>query len=91
MSTARNVDYRLALATGFLNEAEQDFTLGRWRSCVDNAQLLTDYGDEASFTLPWDLFTQQTAEDALQAARRSLQSANALQNLVAAWRKEQSG
>lgn len=31
--------YRLRLARGFLQEAEQDFELRRWRSCVDNAQL----------------------------------------------------
>lgn len=149
MNTARSVDYRIALAAGFLQEAEQDLTLQRWRSCVDNAQLavensgkaalalfgiapkthdparqiavvlreqplpanirellhtmlpdllilgtethfLTDYGDEASYTLPWDIFTQQTADDALEAARRSVQSARTLQNLVAAWRREQS-
>ncbi len=34
------------------------------------AHFLTDYGDEATYTLPWDLFTEQTAEDALAAARR---------------------
>jgi HEPN domain-containing protein len=124
------VTYRLALAEGFLAEAEQDIDLKRWRSCVDNAQLtvenagkailasfgvapkthdparqvaalvrklplpediqqqirrilpdllalgttehfLTDYGDEATYTLPWDLFTQEAAQDALAAARRS--------------------
>ena len=150
MSTAKDIEYRIALAAGFLVEAEQDFTLERWRSCVDNAQLvvensgkaalalfgiapkthdparqiaavlreqslsasisqllhamlpdllilgteahfLTDYGDEASYTLPWDLFTRQTADDALQAARRSVQRARELQNLVALWRKEQNG
>ncbi len=109
------VQYRMRLAGGFLAEAEQDFDLARWRSCVDNAQLaaenagktvlalfgvvpkthdpaqqiaqilrnqdvpstirglmekmlpellalgsaehfLTDYGDEVSYKLPWDLF-----------------------------------
>lgn len=149
MSTSKDIEYRIALAAGFLTEAEQDFTLERWRSCVDNAQLavensgkaalalfgiapkthdparqiatvlreqtlpptvsellhamlpdllilgaethfLTDYGDEASYTLPWDLFTQQTAEDALQSARRSVQKAHTLQNLVRTWRQEQS-
>jgi len=141
------VDYRIALAAGFLTEAEQDFTLERWRSCVDNAQLtvensgkaalalfgivpkthdparqiaailreqelpanvrellramlpdllvlgteahfLTDYGDEASYTLPWDLFTRQTAEDALQSARRLVQMAHTLQDMIRAWRQE---
>lgn len=148
MSRSRDVDYRTALATGFLAESEQDFTLERWRSCVDNAQLavenagksalalfgiapkthdparqiaailrehdlpnkvsdllhtmlpdllvlgveahfLTDYGDESSYTLPWDLFTKQTATDALLSARRSVQTAQQLQNIVRAWRAEQ--
>ncbi|MBI4391496.1 MAG: HEPN domain-containing protein [candidate division NC10 bacterium] len=31
--------YRLRLARGFLQEAEQDYGLRRWRSCVDNAQM----------------------------------------------------
>ncbi len=148
MSASRDVTYRIALAAGFLAEAEQDFTLGRWRSWVDNAQFtvenagkaalalfgispkthdparqiagvlreqelpadvsellhamlpdllvlgtethfLTDYGDEATYTLPWDLFTRQTAEDALQSALRSVQKARALQETIQAWREEQ--
>lgn len=147
MSASRDVDYRIALTAGFLREAEQDFTLERWRSCVDNAQLavenagkaalalfgivpkthdparqiaavlreqelpaevsallhamlpdllvlgteahfLTDYGDEANYTLPWDLFTRQTAEDALQAARRLAQMVQTLQETIRAWRQE---
>jgi HEPN domain-containing protein len=135
----------MALAKGFLGEAEQDFELGRWRSCVDNAQLtvenagksalailgvaskthdparhiavilreqelppaakellqsmlpdllvlgaeahfLTDYGDEENYTLPWDLFTQQTAEDALLSARRAIRTADSLYELLTAWR-----
>ena len=148
MSRFKDVEYRTALAIGFLAEAEQDFTLERWRSCVDNAQLtvenagksalalfgiapkthdparqiaailreqdlpnkisgllhtmlpdllvlgveahfLTDYGDESNYTLPWDLFTKQTAMDALLSARRSVQTAQQLQNIVRAWRVEQ--
>ena len=141
MKASQDVAYRLALAEGFLKEAEQDFTLERWRSCVDHAQLavenagktalalfgiapkthdparqiaailreqslppqisellqtmlpdllvlgteahfLTDYGDETNYTLPWDLFTQETAESALQAAFRSVQSARLLQDMI---------
>ena len=148
MRASRDVAYRIALARGFLQEAEQDFTLERWRSCVDNAQLavenagkaalalfgivpkthdparqiavilheqdlpaevgdlldrmlpdlavlgtethfLTDYGDEANYTLPWDLFTKETAEDALQAARRLDEMAHTLHELIKAWREEQ--
>ena len=47
---------------------------------------LTDYGDEASYTLPWDLFTRQTADDALRSARRLLQAAQALPGMIRAWR-----
>ena len=149
MSTSRDVDYRIALAAGFLAESEQDFTLERWRSCVDNAQMvvenagkaalalfgiapkthdparqiasilrdqelpdhvsellramlpdllvlgtethfMTDYGDEASYTLPWDLFTQQTAEDALQSARYLVQTTHALQGVIRSWRQAQN-
>jgi hypothetical protein len=35
MSDPKDVAYRIALAEGFLAEAEQDFGLTRWRSCVD--------------------------------------------------------
>ena len=134
MKAREEVSYRLALADGFLAEAEQDITLERWRSCVDNAQLaventgkavlglfgvppkthdpareiaailrkknlseavqdilrrllpdlltlgstehfLTDYGDEATYTLPWDLFTKDSANEALESARRSVDAA----------------
>ncbi len=144
-----DVTYRLALAEGFLIEAEQDMELERWRSCVDNGQLavenagkavlmlfgaapkthdpahqvasilrtqalpdeiqeamrrmlpdllalgpaehfLTDYGDEATHTLPWDLFTRESAEDALAAARRSIQLAREIVAMTEAWRKEQN-
>lgn len=140
MNAPDEVAYRLALAKGFLAEAEQDMQLQRWRSCVDNAQLtvenvgksalalfsvapktheparqlaallrkesmpptiqrmlqellpdllalgadehfLTDCGDEATRTLPWDLFNHDSAADALGAARHSYALA---QELVAA-------
>jgi len=135
------VRYRLLLAEGFLAEAEQDFGLERWRSCVDNAQLatenagksvlagfgviskthdpaqqvakvlrsqdlsaalhdamermlpdllalgsaehfLTDYGDAASGKLPWDLFDRDAAANALEAARRSIESARGIVALL---------
>jgi HEPN domain-containing protein len=34
--------YRLKLATGFLQEASQDVALQRWRSAMDNAQLAVE-------------------------------------------------
>ena len=134
------IQYRMNLAEGFLKEAEQDFALERWRSCVDNSQIaaenagkavlaifgvvpkthdparqmaniirsrdpspelrelmekmlpdllalgsaehfLTDYGDEVSYKLPWELFDKAAARDALQAARGSLDSAKEIYQL----------
>ena len=43
--------YRLRLAEGFLREAEQDFTLERWRSCVDSAQLATENAGKSVLAL----------------------------------------
>ncbi len=130
-------EYRSLLASGFLKEAEQDFILERWRSCVDNSQLatenagkavlalfgvvpkthdpaqqiaqvlrtrdlppalgelmekmlpdllalgaaehfLTDYGDEARGRLPWDIFGRDAATEALEAARRSNETARSI-------------
>jgi HEPN domain-containing protein len=137
MTASESVRYRLALAAGFLEEATQDRDLGRWRSCVDNSQLvvensgkavlllygvspkthdpgrqlmellrtadlaeglrddvaaladqllllgpaqhvMTDYGDESTSTLPWDLFTGASGEEALATATRALALARAI-------------
>ena len=137
MTASESVRYRLALAAGFLVEARQDRELQRWRSCVDNSQLvvenagkavlllfgmspkthdpgrqltellrtdtldlalrvdiaalaedllllgpaehiLTDYGDESTSTLPWDLFTQESAEQALATAERAMKRAQGI-------------
>ncbi len=43
--------YRLRLADGFLEEASQDRTLSRWRSCVDNCQLATENAAKAALAL----------------------------------------
>lgn len=50
---------------------------------------MTDYGDEATYTLPWDLFTRESATQALFAARRSLEQVQELLTAVASWRQEQ--
>jgi len=39
VASAEDARYRLRLGEGFLTEAQQDLTLGRRRSCVDNSQL----------------------------------------------------
>ncbi|MEW6716795.1 MAG: HEPN domain-containing protein [Chloroflexota bacterium] len=149
MNTPDEVAYHMALAEGFLSEAEQDKDLKRWRSCVDNAQLsaensgksvlalfqivpkshdpakeiaviirnqrlpdsirdklqqllpdllalglrehfLTDYGDETTYTLPWDLFTQESGQEALGAARSSIAKARGVIDSVARWRAGES-
>lgn len=51
--------------------------------------ILTDYGDEETYTLPWELFTQPSAEDALQTARRCVQAVQDLLTSVEAWRRSQ--
>ena len=51
MNTPDEVRYRLGLAKGFLAEAEQDMTLQRWRSCVDNAQLAAENAGKAALAL----------------------------------------
>ena len=51
MSASRDVAYRIALTAGFLVEAEQDFVLERWRSCVDNAQLTVENAGKAALAL----------------------------------------
>ncbi len=135
MNSRDDVVYRLNLAKGFLKEAEQDMSLGRWRSCVANAQLcaensgkavlmlfqipgkthqpgvqlakladegdmpddvrsavgkllpelatlgaeehfMTDYGDEVSHTLPWDIYDKHSAGVALESARVCLSIAS---------------
>lgn len=147
MNSNKDVEYRLNLANGFLNEAEQDYELQRWRSCVDNAQLavenagksiltlfgippkthepakhlakiinkreipanirdtiknllpdfltlgveehfMTDYGDETSYTLPWEMFKEESAMSALQSARRCASEAGKIIQLVHQWRKD---
>lgn len=47
MNQARHVAYRLRLADGFLAEAQQDITLSRWRSAIDNAQLTIENSAKA--------------------------------------------
>jgi HEPN domain-containing protein len=141
VNSRKDVQYRISLAEGFLREAEMDYGLERWRSCVDNAQLtvenagkailalfevagrthapaplltaltedtaiekevrtaigdalpdfltvgadehfMTDYGDESSYILPWDLFTRESADSALGAARKCRAAANKIVDLV---------
>ena len=47
----REVQYRLSLAEGFLNESRQDVASDRWRSAVDNAQLVVENSAKAVLAL----------------------------------------
>jgi HEPN domain-containing protein len=60
------VAYRLALAEGFLAEAEQDMELERWRSCVNNAQLVVENAGKA--VLAWFGAVPKTHDPAQQIA-----------------------
>lgn len=44
-------EFRIRLAKGFLNEAQQDVSLERWRSCVDNCQLCVENAAKAILAL----------------------------------------
>jgi len=44
---ARDAQYRLKVAQGFLEESRQDTGIQRWRSAVDNAQLATENAAKA--------------------------------------------
>ncbi|MEW6227097.1 MAG: HEPN domain-containing protein [Bacillota bacterium] len=51
MKPSESASYRLRLAQGFLDEARQDASTGRWRSCVDNAQLAAEHALKAVVAL----------------------------------------
>lgn len=147
MNSREDVLYRLNLAKGFLKEAQEDFQLKRWRSCVNSAQLsvensgkailmlfgispkthepakhlgklihnteipkeirgnikdilpdfltlgveehfMTDYGDESSYVLPWDIFDKESAKSALNAAQRCKSSTEDIVKHTRKWRSE---
>ena len=46
-----------------------------------NEHIMTDYGDEASYTLPWDIFTKESASDALKSAQKCIQGAKEIAEL----------
>lgn len=51
MSASPEALYRLRLAQGFLEEAQQDMALGRWRAAVDNSQLCVENAAKAVLAL----------------------------------------
>jgi HEPN domain-containing protein len=51
MESQRDANYRLRLAKGFLDEAEQDHSLKRWRAVVDSSQLAVENAAKAALAL----------------------------------------
>ena len=51
--------------------------------------ILTDYGDESSYALPWDIFDEESAKTALDAARRAKSTAEEIVSDVAKWRENE--
>jgi len=47
---------------------------------------MTDYGDEATYTLPWDLFDEKTAASALDSARSCYRNAEKIVEDIKKWR-----
>ena len=47
MESRADAEYRFEVACGFLQEAEQDLALDRWRSAVKNAQLTVENAAKA--------------------------------------------
>jgi HEPN domain-containing protein len=149
MNSREDVEYRLNLAKGFLKEAEEDFQLKRWRSCVNSAQLsvensgkailmifgvspkthepakflgklvhdmeipnesrdkikeilpdfltlgaeehfMTDYGDESSYKLPWQIFDEGAAKLALNAAKGCKEAAEDIIKSIRQWRSKKN-
>lgn len=145
MNSNDDVEYRLSLARGFLKEAEEDYQLKRWRSCVDSSQLsvensgkailmlfgispkthepakhlaqlvdnkgipklilkrivdilpdfiklgleehfMTDYGDESTYKLPWDIFDEESAKLAIAAAQKCKTGAKEIIERTRKWR-----
>lgn len=54
----------------------------------EREHVLTDYGDEENYTLPWDLFTKESAKAALASAHQCVQIAQQLRMLADVWRKD---
>lgn len=47
MDSKKDALFRLKLSEGFLKEAQEDLRLSRWRSCVDNSQLVVENASKA--------------------------------------------
>jgi len=50
---------------------------------------MTDYGDESTYTLPWDLFDEDAASAALNSARLCRSAALKVVDQVIQWRSKE--
>ncbi|NTW82471.1 MAG: HEPN domain-containing protein [Chlorobiaceae bacterium] len=141
MGSQKDIAYRLQLARGFLDEAEQEFELKQWRACVSasilvventglavlmlfgvsslthkpgkhlkqlvsegtvseevaalvkellpelekhdsHEKMLAKYGDESDYRLPWDLFSENEALIAVEAARKCMRISSEIVDLL---------
>jgi HEPN domain-containing protein len=65
MQPNREFKYRLKLTEGYIQEAQQDMSLQRWRSCVDNSQLAVENGAKAALALVGTVGRTHTPGDLL--------------------------
>lgn len=52
---------------------------------------MTDYGDETSYKLPWELFDRESAITAIESARRCKSAAEEVVEETRRWRSERTG
>jgi|TARA_B100000959_G_C14836241_1_gene564022 hypothetical protein len=50
---------------------------------------MTDYGDEALYTIPWDMFDEDSAKTALNAACRCKSSSEDIVKHIHQWRSKE--
>ena len=66
---------------GIKNLLPDLFTLGI------EEHFMTDYGDESTYTLPWEMFTEESAKVALKSAKLCTSESEKIITLVHRWRK----
>jgi len=52
---------------------------------------MTDYRDESTYTLPWEMFDEESAKPALDAARQCKTPSENIVDRVHQWRSEENG
>lgn len=68
MASVDDVRFRLQVAEGFVNEARDDASLRRWRSCVDNSQLAVENCAKSALALLGPVPRSHTVTDVLAGA-----------------------